>query len=231
MKKYECIFFDLDHTLWDFETNSRETLRELYDAFDLYVKGVTGFTEFHKRFKEVNEALWVLYDAGQITSEVIRTERFRQVLEAFGAYDEDLSQKLSHEYLYSCPKKSALMPHALETLDYLAGKYSLSVITNGFDEIQYSKLNSGKLLPFFKHIVTSQRAGHKKPAKEIFDFTLSKNLADPHQAIMIGDNLTTDIAGARNALIDAVYFNPDKNRQPHDATHEIDSLRQLQSIL
>ncbi|MCI0751256.1 MAG: YjjG family noncanonical pyrimidine nucleotidase [Flammeovirgaceae bacterium] len=231
MKKYACIFFDLDHTLWDYETNSKLTLRELFDTFDLERRGVTSFDAFLDRFKEVNTRLWVLYDAGQIGSEVIRKERFRQILEAFGAYEEDLSQVLSKEYLYSCPKKNVLIPHAEETLEYLSGKYTMSVITNGFEEIQHSKLTAGNLHRFFKHIITSQQAGHKKPAKEIFQFTLSKNLIDPRQAIMVGDNLMTDIAGARNAAIDSVFYNPDKNEHQEEVTHEIESLKELCRIL
>jgi YjjG family noncanonical pyrimidine nucleotidase len=203
---YTCIFFDLDHTLWDYETNSRETLQELFDAHVLVEKGVTDFERFHREFKRVNAALWELYDHGKIGSEVIREERFKQILGAFGAYEKKLSDVLSSEYLYACPKKGNLMPHAVETLEYLAGKYKLSIITNGFEEIQNMKLTSGNLHQYFNHIVTSQKAGHKKPASQIFDYTLNQNAIKCHQAIMIGDNLVTDIGGARSASIKKYTF-------------------------
>ncbi len=230
-EQFKCIFFDLDHTLWDYETNSRETLQELFKSHSLQEKGVTDFESFLKEFKRVNAALWQLYDHGKIGSQVIREERFKQILEAFHTYDQKLSADLSHEYLYACPKKGNLMPHATETLTYLADRYKLSIITNGFEEIQNTKLTSGNLHQFFDHIVTSQQAGHKKPAREIFDYTLHKNEVSSAEAVMIGDNLVTDIGGAYKASIDAVYYNPEKNTHNEQVTLEIESLRELCSLL
>ena len=226
-----CIFFDLDHTLWDYETNSRDTLHELFVAHSLPEKGVTDFDKFHREFKRVNSVLWELYDTGKIGSEIIREERFKQILNAFEAYDKKLSDDLSVEYLYECPKKGNLMPHAIETLQYLSGRYKLSIITNGFEEIQNTKLTSGNLHQFFDHIVTSQKAGHKKPAREIFDFTLSMNGAAHHEAVMIGDNLLTDIKGARDASIHQVFYNPDKIAHQENVSLEIESLKELYSFL
>ena len=230
-EQYSCIFFDLDHTLWDYETNSRETLQELFQTHALQEKGVTDFENFFKEFKRVNAALWVLYDTGQIGSEVIREERFKQILEAFNAYNKKLSDQLSGEYLYTCPKKGNLMPHAIETLQYLSGKYKLSIITNGFEEIQNMKLTSGNLHRYFNHIVTSQSAGHKKPAPQIFDYTLSRNGIACHQAVMIGDNLITDIGGARKSSIAHVFYNPDQVKHEEAEIFEIQSLKELCSLL
>jgi len=230
-RQLKCIFFDLDHTLWDYETNSRETLYELFNTHSLLEKGVINFESFHREFKRVNAGLWELYDRGKIGSEVIREERFRQILQAFQADDRRLSDELSHEYLYACPKKGSLMPHALDTLQYLSGRYKLSIITNGFEEIQNTKLNSGNLHQFFDHIVTSQKAGHKKPAPEIFEYTLNKNGVAAHEAIMIGDNLITDIGGARNASIAHVFYNPDEVKHGEDVQIEINSLKELYALL
>lgn len=231
MKQYKSIFFDLDHTLWDYETNSRETLQDLYVHYDLVNRGVTDFEKFLEEFKRVNSALWHLYDHGKITSEVIRKERFKQILEAFQAYEETLSAELSHDYLYDCPRRGNLLPHAHDVLQYLADRYTLTVVTNGFEEIQNMKLTSGNLHGYFDHIITSQKAGHKKPAREIFDYALAQNSATSHEAIMIGDNLVTDIAGARNASIDTVYFNPDEVPHQETVSHEITSLAQLRDLL
>ena len=230
-EQLKCIFFDLDHTLWDYETNSRETLHELFITHSLPEKGVIDFDKFHQEFKRVNTDLWVLYDTGKIGSEVIREERFKQILNAFQAYDKKLSDVLSVEYLYECPKKANLMPHAIETLEYLAGRYKLSIITNGFEEIQNTKLTSGNLHQYFDHIVTSQKAGHKRPAREIFDFTLTKNGASHHEAVMIGDNLLTDIKGARDASIGHVFYNPEKITHQDNVMLEIESLKELYSYL
>ncbi len=231
-KKYSCIFFDLDHTLWDYETNSKETLEELYGQYNLTEKGVHHFNAFHQRFQEVNAQLWVLYDTGKIDSSVIRKERFKQILEAFDAYDEKLSHDISHDYLMTCPKKGNLMPGAINVLEYLKDRsYNLSVITNGFEEIQNLKLTSGNLHGYFDHIITSQKAGHRKPAPEIFEFALQAYNAQKHESLMIGDNLITDMGGAKKAGIDTVYYNPDS--VPHNETlhHEISRLDELLQIL
>jgi YjjG family noncanonical pyrimidine nucleotidase len=229
--KYKCVLFDLDHTLWDYETNARESLQELYDQYELQKKGVERFEEFVAQFRNVNASLWELYDRGLIDSEVIRKERFKKILEPFNAYDEKLSDDLSHDYLFSCPQKCNLIPDAIDTLEYLSEKYSLTVVTNGFEEIQHMKLTSGNLTHYFDHIITSQKAGFKKPAREIFEYALSKNGMQCHEAIMIGDNPITDIGGARNACIDAVLFNPEQIDYKVDVHYEIKALQELRQIL
>lgn len=229
--QYTCIFFDLDHTLWDYETNSKETLQELFTAYNLAEKGVSDFSSFHREFKRVNAELWILYDGGKIGSEVIRAERFKQILQVFKAFEEKLCTEISHEYLYTCPKKSNLMPGAISTLDYLSAKYKMSIITNGFEEIQNLKLTAGKLHKYFDHIVTSQHAGFKKPSREIFDYTLTKNNIVSHQALMIGDNLVTDIGGARQASIDSVFFNHEQLSHDSEIHVEINNLKELCDLL
>lgn len=230
-KKYKCVFFDLDHTLWDYDANARETLFELYVQYDLKARGVAIFDEFLSRFKGVNLSLWNLYDHGVITNEVIRKERFKQVLEPFAVFDEALSENLSRDYLSMCPQKCNLIPRAIETLDYLAGNYNLTVITNGFEEIQNLKLSAGKLHSYFDHVITSQKAGYRKPAREIFDYALQLNNVLHHEAIMVGDNPLTDIGGARNASIDAVLFNPESIVHQVTARYEIKALDELRHIL
>jgi YjjG family noncanonical pyrimidine nucleotidase len=229
--QYTCIFFDLDHTLWDYETNSKETLQELFKAYSLKEKGVTDFESFHREFRRVNAELWVLYDAGKIGSEVIRAERFKQILEVFKAFNEKLCAEISHEYLYTCPKKGNLMPNAISTLDYLSNRYKMSIITNGFEEIQNLKLAAGNLHKYFDHIVTSQHAGFKKPSREIFDYTLTKNSIVSNQAVMIGDNLVTDIGGARQASIDSVFFNHEQIKHDSEIHVEINNLNELCELL
>lgn len=228
---YKCIFFDLDHTLWDYEKNSKEALRDLYVHYQLNDKGVWKFEDFYLRFREVNFHLWDLYDRGMINSAILRQERFKQVLEFFYAYDEKLSATLSDHYLEICPKKGNLMPHALETLQYLSGKYAMTVITNGFEETQHAKLSSCNLHSFFDHVITSQRAGHRKPAREIFELAMKCNGVKANEAIMVGDNLLCDIGGARNAAIDAVFFNPDNLIHHEEVVFEITNLKELSGIL
>ncbi|HLT75634.1 MAG TPA: YjjG family noncanonical pyrimidine nucleotidase [Ohtaekwangia sp.] len=228
--KYKCVLFDLDHTLWDYELNSRDTLFELFEQYKLSSRGI-GDEAFVNVFRDVNNSLWELYDKGLIDSEVIRKERFARILAAFDVTDEKLCAELSHDYLWGCPRKCNLIPDALDTLDYLSEKYTLAVVTNGFEEIQHMKLASGKMTHYFDHIITSQKAGYKKPAKEIFEYALDANGVKCHEAIMIGDNPVTDIGGARNACIDAVFFNPGALTRDVDVHYEIKALSELRQFL
>jgi putative hydrolase of the HAD superfamily len=230
-RKYQCVFFDLDHTLWDYERNSEETLRELYTHYGLQEKGIHVFEHFLERFQQVNLALWDLYDRGKIESSYIREERFKQILKAFEIEEALLCNRLSADYLDRCPTKGHLMPHAMELLEFLSPKYKLCIVTNGFEEIQGRKLQSSKIDGYFEHVVTSHKAGCKKPDPRIFSFALRLNNAAADETIMIGDNLITDIGGARASSIDAAFFNPLKISHQVEVDYEIHSLIELQKIL
>lgn len=231
MRQYKVIFFDLDHTLWDYETNSCATLQELFSAYKLDEIGVTDCSLFQQQFRKVNMELWELFDTGKITSEVIRQQRFKQILEHFQIVDEKLCETLSVDYLHRCPQKAALIPHAENVLDYLAEHYDMTIVTNGFDEIQQLKMTAGNLHRYFDHVVTSQKAGHRKPARGIFDYAMKMHNVRPDEVVMIGDNLITDIGGAMNASIDTVFFNPEKVNHSVNVKHEISCLSELQKIL
>ena len=230
MKKYQCILFDLDHTLWDYETNSSQTLSELFNGHTLAERGIS-ISKLQEAFASINTTLWEQYDLGKIGRDVIRFQRFHKILLHLGVDDYELSLRLSDEYLALSPKKSALMPNALEVLEYLHTRYPITIVTNGFEEIQSTKINSSGLTSYFTNVVTSARAGHKKPAKEIFDFALAETGFQPHEAIMIGDNLITDIGGAHNASVDTVFFNPHKISHEEKPRYEIHDLKQLMAIL
>jgi putative hydrolase of the HAD superfamily len=231
MARYQCVFFDLDHTLWDYESNCAETLHDLYHRYRLEQQGAASFPEFLKTFITINNRLWDDYDHGRIDRDVLRLKRFSRVLKEAGVDDYEMSLRLSHDYLSESPKGKNLMPQAIETLDYLAGAYPLYIITNGFDEIQSTKLASSGIHRYFKKIITSEQAGHKKPEREIFDYALKQDGFQPHEAIMIGDNLLTDMAGARNANLDQVFFNPNNVSHQEPVTYEINRLGELRGIL
>jgi putative hydrolase of the HAD superfamily len=230
MKAYKCILFDLDHTLWDYETNSREALSELYIQFELQGRGV-GEEHFLRTFYGVNNELWDLYDRGLLHRDVIRNERFHRILMQHGVNDYPMSLQFSAAYLEQSPQKKNLMEGCIETLDYLAPKYSMVIVTNGFDEIQSTKLRASGIDHYFKDMVTSARAGHKKPAKEIFEFALRENNVDARETVMIGDNLLTDIAGAKNASVDTIFYNPNKTAHQTAVNFEIETLRDLKNLL
>jgi YjjG family noncanonical pyrimidine nucleotidase len=231
MKKYSTVLFDLDHTLWDYDKNSRETLTELYDHHRIDQFGYFGFEDFHDAFQKVNLHLWDQHDRGLIDRHYIRDQRFPMVLSEFSVVDADFSNRLSEHYMTLSPTKKNLIPHAVDVLEYLMPRYPLYLVTNGFDEIQSTKVSSGGIEKYFKAIVTSEKAGHKKPAREIFDYTLQKGGHANSEALMIGDNLLTDIAGARNAGIDSVLFNPKKQKHSATVAHEISDLLELKEIL
>ncbi|MEO1050137.1 MAG: YjjG family noncanonical pyrimidine nucleotidase [Bacteroidota bacterium] len=231
MKQYKYILFDLDHTLWDYDRNANEVLFDLYDKYELGGDGGYSADEFTKVFHKVNRHLWSLHDVGKIGREDIREGRFKRVLEQFDDRKVQLSGQLSDDYMYLCPRKTHTIPYAIEVLDYLHGKYRMYIVTNGFEDVQHIKISGANLTHYFGEVITSEKAGYKKPSKEIFDHTLALDGAKPYEAIMIGDNLDTDILGARNADIDTVYFNPDNSAHEQDVTHEIDCLSRLMNIL
>ena len=166
--KYKHIFFDLDRTLWDFESNSQETLLELCKKYNLSEKGISDYEEFIKTYKIHNEELWDLYRVDKISQKDLRRERFQRALADYRIIDPILAERIGEDYINVCPKKTKLYPYTLEILDYLKQKYTLHIITNGFDKTQHIKLEYAKLNPYFSQIITSEKLGVKKPNPAIF---------------------------------------------------------------
>jgi putative hydrolase of the HAD superfamily len=187
--------------------------------------------EFVDKFKEINTILWEKYDRDEIDREFIRTRRFEMVLSQLGIKNEDIPDGISNTYLSICPTKGNVIPDAFEVLDYLKGSYEMHIITNGFDDIQDTKLNSSNLRGYFDRIFTSEAVGYKKPSKEMFNKAVEMIGVDKKSCLMIGDNLETDIKGALNADLDVVYFNPDNLGHDLPVTFEIRKLRDLKAIL
>lgn len=209
MKKYRALFFDLDHTLWDFDRNSEETIAGLFDIHHLKNRGVPEFGDFIRFYRKVNHEMWDAYHRHEISKATLRSGRFLRTLEHFGLPDDALAEKMAEEYLIECPKKTHLFPGTLETLNHLKEeKYPLHIITNGFKEVQYIKIRQSGLEPFFNAIHISEEIGFKKPEVEIFHYAAARASAHPSECLMIGDNPDTDIAGAINAGIDPVLFDP-----------------------
>jgi YjjG family noncanonical pyrimidine nucleotidase len=220
------LFFDLDHTLWDYETSSAETLKEIWESYRLADKDVT-LERFLQQFTEVNEALWNQLHAGEISKDVIRKERFPAILSRLSISDRKLATEIQEVYINECPTKAYLIDGAMDLLEHVSGRYKLHILTNGFGEIQDIKLRSGKIEHFFSEIITSELAGYQKPDKKIFDFALTKANVNAVDAVMIGDNPLSDIKGAQLAGIDQIFFNPDGQQCPVIPTLEIKSLRDL----
>ena len=229
--KYRHLFFDLDHTLWDFETNADETLRELFITHDLQRYGTFTVEQFVKVYSDINTALWRLYQANKITQQQLRAVRFVRTLTRLGVPENMVPTTISAEFTDILPRKSAVFPHTHELLDYLRPNYRLHLITNGFNDIQSVKLASSNLTDYFEEIITSEHSGHLKPDPRMFAHALARTGATAPESLMIGDNLECDVLGAYNAGIDQVYFNPARRGHRMQITHEISCLSELKAIL
>ena len=206
--KYKHLFFDLDHTLWDFEANSRQTLEELYDSMQLQAKGVDDFDLFHKNYLAHNDKLWDHYRKGFIKVDELRWKRMWLTLLDFKIANESLAHEMGVVFLDRLPTRKILFPYTIEILEYLAQKnYRLHLITNGFEKTQHSKLKNSGLDKYFIEVITSEASNSLKPHKEIFEFAFQKTGAVPEESIMIGDSIEVDIQGAINAGIDQIFVN------------------------
>ncbi len=233
--KYKHLFFDLDHTIWDFEANSRMTLEEIYNELKLQEIGVHDFDFFHKNYLVHNERLWERYRKGFIKQEELRVKRMWLSLLDFKIADEPLAKKMGDRFLEMLPTRTILFPYTIEILDYLTDKqYKLHLITNGFENTQHSKLKHSGLSSYFKQVITSEGSNSLKPNKEIFDFAFNKTGATPEESIMIGDTMEVDILGAMNAGIDQMHVNhlSDKPESINGKlpTHTVFSLKELEGI-
>jgi putative hydrolase of the HAD superfamily len=229
--KYKHIFFDLDHTLWDFETNSVNALKQIFADEKLQQQGVPIFENFYNRYKKINDRFWARYHNGYATKEQLRVGRFLDTLAEFGIKDAAMAERMAQSYLDLSPRQTTLFPDTIQVLSYLQGKYKLHLITNGFAEVQWIKLELSGLRPFFEHIIISEEVGTQKPDKQIFEIAMQRANTTPDACIMIGDNFNTDIAGAKNAGIDQIYFNPKNERVREPATFVINELKELMRIL
>lgn len=232
MKAYRHLFFDLDHTLWDFETNAHETLEQLFADYDLARHGLFTFAEFSNRYRDVNHALWRLYQSNKVTQQQLREVRFVRTLTRLGVAEADIPADISARFTDILPRKAAVFPHTHEVLTYLKDKgYRLHLITNGFEDVQHVKLASSRLTPYFEEIITSEHSGFLKPDPRMFAHALARTGATAAESLMVGDNLECDVLGAYNSGIDQVYFNPDKRRHFAETTYEISSLAELRDFL
>ena len=230
MKKYSHLFFDLDHTLWDLRTNARETLAELYLEEDLASHGIDDVESFIATFEEVSEGLWGRYEAGRIDRDVLRVLRSRNTLLHFAIKNDRLADRIGRKYVERCPYKSSLMPGARELLLDLGQHFKLHIITYGFAEIQAIKVRSSGIADLFTSIVSSEKAGVKKPDRRIFAHALQLSGACKDECLMIGDNPYADMIGARRAGWDHAHFAA-ACVADEEATYRLYTLDDLRPIL
>lgn len=220
IKKYEQLFFDLDHTLWDFETNSRLALEQTVNHLKIDSQ-IEDFDSFFEFYESINSKLWEAYRLQQIRKPELIKKRFEDTLAHFNLLEID-PIKMNDCYLNFMPLQKKLYPNVIETLQYLKEKgYKMHIITNGFTEVQHQKIKSSGLSPFFERVFTSEAVQFPKPDKRIFQHALKCCNSKKSKSIMIGDSWETDILGARTAgisqvLISKKYFSsivPQKNER------------------
>jgi YjjG family noncanonical pyrimidine nucleotidase len=221
------IFFDLDHTLWDFDKNSEFAFDTIFkqQGFDIEL------SDFLNIYIPRNQHYWKLYQDNQITHDDLRYYRLKDVFDALQIeISESMIHLLSDEYIKYLPEYNHLFDGALEMLDYLKPKYQLHIITNGFASVQTKKMKNSNIDHYFETITNSEMAGVKKPHKKIFDFALSLSNASKEESLMIGDSYEADILGAQNAGIEAIFFN-EQNIQTDMPVFQVNHLLELKKIL
>jgi YjjG family noncanonical pyrimidine nucleotidase len=223
----KAIFFDLDHTLWDFEKNSALAFEAVFKKHSVDVP----FPEFTAIYVPVNAKYWKLYRDDKITQQELRYGRLKETFDSLGhVIDDSLVRTLAEDYVKHLPSYNHLYDGAIEVLDYLKAKYSLHIITNGFHDVQAGKIKNSNLEHYFTTITNSEMAGCKKPNPLIFEYALKAANADKETSIMIGDCIEADVQGALDCGLDAIYFNEHRLAAPTTIS-QVYHLLELKNLL
>lgn len=227
MKDIKHIFFDLDHTLWDFEANSKKTYLQIFRDNNLEI----DIQSFLEKYIPINHQYWKLYREEKVSKEQLRYGRLKDTFNQMNyTYEDGLIDKLAIEYIDNLSNYNQLFEGTTEILHYLKPKYNLHIITNGFKEIQQAKLEKSGIANFFNTVITSESVGVKKPNPKVFHYALETTNAKTYQSLMIGDNLEADIYGAKNVGIKTLFFNPDKKPVPSNV-NAIVKLKEIKYFL
>lgn len=221
------IFFDLDHTLWDFDKNSEMAFDRIFSEKYSEVR----VEDFIEKYAPINQACWKLYQEDKITHQELRYNRLKLSFEAldYTISDDNINQ-IANDYIAFLPDNNHLFDGTIEVLEYLKPKYKLHIITNGFANVQDRKINNAALGGYFATITNSESAGVKKPNSIIFDYAVNLAQTSKEKSIMIGDDFDADVNGALNAGLDAIFFNV-KNIEVPQKYKQINHLLELKKYL
>ena len=221
------VFFDLDHTLWDFDKNSAIAFDRIFKSKYPQIK----IEDFIEKYAPINQECWKLYQHDKITHQELRYNRLKFSFDALNLTitDADINQ-IAEDYIEFLTDNNHLFDGAIEVLDYLKTKYRLHIITNGFASVQDKKISNALLSGYFTTITNSELAGVKKPNSIIFDYAINVANTSKENSIMIGDCLDADVNGALNAGLDAIFFNEKKVETP-DTIKQINHLLELKKYL
>ncbi|RZJ61313.1 MAG: noncanonical pyrimidine nucleotidase, YjjG family [Flavobacterium sp.] len=223
----KAVFFDLDHTLWDFEKNSALAFEMVFEKHEVSV----DFPAFLNFYVPINVSYWKLFREDKITQQELRYGRLKESFDLLGyEISDELIHILAEDYVRNLPNFNHLYDGALEVLDYLQSKYSLHIITNGFNDVQEGKIRNSNIAHYFTSVTNSNMAGCKKPNPLIFEYALKAANADKRTSIMIGDCIEADVQGAINCGIDAIYFN-EHRLKAHKSIAQVNHLLELKNFL
>lgn len=228
---YKNLFIDLDDTLWDTYHNNKECLEELYNLHN-FGRYYASFEAFFDLYWPNNNNLWAQYRNHEINRQTLIFERFNYMLAPMGITDRTKILSINNDFLQLTTTKTGLIEGAIELLDYLHKRYRLFILSNGFREVQFKKLENSGLAGYFERLILSEDAGIQKPHKGIFDYALVNTNSKKNESLMIGDSWDADIAGAYNSKIDQIWFNPQKEPAlDFEPTFTVCSLREIKAIL
>ena len=229
-QRYKSLFFDLDDTLWDTAHNNKVCLEEIYTAYQ-FGSYYPSFEEFFNTYMPHNLQLWAKYRNHEIDRNTLIIERLLYVLRPMGIHDESFAWKLNNDFLSRTATKTRLIDGALDLLEYLTPNYRLFILSNGFREIQSLKMQNSGLAPYFERIFLSEDVSIQKPHRKIFDYALKSSNSRRSESLMIGDSFEADIAGAQNARIDRLWFNPShevaKGEPPTFTVHSLAGIKEI----
>jgi putative hydrolase of the HAD superfamily len=222
------VFFDLDHTLWDFEKNSDLAFKKVFDKQNITI----DLNSFLTVYRPLNLEYWKLYREEKISKDELRYGRLKNTFDAVNyAITDDLIDIIAIEYIDSLPDFNHLFEYTFEILEYLKDKYQLHIITNGFEEIQIKKMESSNILHYFNSVITSESVGVKKPNPKVFYHALEVANAKKENSIMIGDNIEADVLGAINIGMQAIHCNFEQEKVVDLNIISIASLLELKQYL
>ena len=229
--KYKNLFIDLDDTLWDIHQNGKECLEEIYSDYG-YNRFYPTFDDYYNVYMPSNHHLWNLYRLGEIRKEELIVERFLVPVRKFGINDPGYAKSLSDDFLERTTRKTKLIDGTLDLLDYLRPKYRMHILSNGFREVQFKKIENSGLQPYFDKIILSEDAGANKPHPDIFTHALKNTNSRRTETLMIGDSWDADIVGAKNSRIAQIWFNPaNVPAEGFEPTHTVKTLEEIKIIL
>ena len=229
-RSYVSVFFDLDNTLWDFTSNSNRAFAILHKKYGFDRRGIP-LARLLEVYHHYNDLMWEEYRQGRLDKETLRWKRFFLTFEELGMPDEQLARQIDVEYLETSKQMTGLVEGAREILEYLKERYPLYLLTNGFNEVQFTKIRNSGLEPYFEKVITSEMAGALKPHPAFFEYALRETGSTAGSSVMIGDDAITDIEGASAAGIDTILFNPAGRDHTTSPTYEIQQLKELKKIL